>query len=195
MMEPTDRNMSTRVMPQVISVLLRPNDLARSLTVSETVKKSKASQVYYITGVSQLTKPAVHLAESPYPCDEGNHEEGPLARLDHAKKGEGIWRFCHWGLEAGEARRQILGCRHAMMRRVVLLQEGATMVVVIRGVNSRFLHISGGHIVTPLATKSEIQLVASKNCLTLGQVRDGGSVPDNCFFGTQIRKGLLTLKQ
>lgn len=31
-------------MPQVISVLVLPKVLARSLTVSETVKKSKASQ-------------------------------------------------------------------------------------------------------------------------------------------------------
>lgn len=38
--------MSTRVMPQVMSVLDRSNVLARSLTVRETVKKSKASHVY-----------------------------------------------------------------------------------------------------------------------------------------------------
>jgi hypothetical protein len=46
MTAPTDRNMSTRVMPQVMSVLDLSNCLARFVTVSDTVKKSKASQVY-----------------------------------------------------------------------------------------------------------------------------------------------------
>lgn len=46
-MDPTDRNMRTRVMPHVISVAVLPNSLARSLTVRETVKKSKASHVYH----------------------------------------------------------------------------------------------------------------------------------------------------
>lgn len=44
-MEPTDRNMSTSVMPQVMSVLDLPKSSLKSVTVSETVKKSKASQV------------------------------------------------------------------------------------------------------------------------------------------------------
>ena len=45
-MDPTDLNISTRVIPQVISVLLFLNVLARSVTVRETVKKSKASHVH-----------------------------------------------------------------------------------------------------------------------------------------------------
>jgi hypothetical protein len=40
---PTDRSMSTRVMPHVISFLLTSNVSARFSTVKETVKKSKAS--------------------------------------------------------------------------------------------------------------------------------------------------------
>jgi hypothetical protein len=47
MMEPTDRNMSMRVMPQVMSVFDLPKLSARSLTVSDTVKKSNASHVYF----------------------------------------------------------------------------------------------------------------------------------------------------
>ena len=43
---PTDRNMRTSVMPQVMSVVDLPNVLDKPLTVRETVKKSKASQVY-----------------------------------------------------------------------------------------------------------------------------------------------------
>lgn len=43
---PTDRNMSTRVMPQVMSVLERSNSLARDEMVRETVKKSRESQVW-----------------------------------------------------------------------------------------------------------------------------------------------------
>lgn len=38
-------NISTKVIPQVISVVVLPNVSARSETVRETVKKSKASQV------------------------------------------------------------------------------------------------------------------------------------------------------
>ena len=45
-MEPTERNMRTRVMPHVMSVFVLPNCSAKSLTVRETVKKSKASHVY-----------------------------------------------------------------------------------------------------------------------------------------------------
>lgn len=43
MMAPTDRNMSTRVIPQVISELSLLNSLASGVTVKLTVKKSKAS--------------------------------------------------------------------------------------------------------------------------------------------------------
>lgn len=41
--EPTERNISTRVIPHVISVLVFPKSSARSVTVRETVKKSNAS--------------------------------------------------------------------------------------------------------------------------------------------------------
>ena len=41
---PTDRNIRTKVMPQVIWELDFPNCLANCETVSETVKKSNASQ-------------------------------------------------------------------------------------------------------------------------------------------------------
>jgi len=44
-MAPTDLNMRTRVIPQVISLLAFPNVLARFETVKETVKKSNASHV------------------------------------------------------------------------------------------------------------------------------------------------------
>ena len=43
--DPTERNMSTRVIPHVICVVDLSNCFARSLTVRDTVKKSKASQV------------------------------------------------------------------------------------------------------------------------------------------------------
>lgn len=52
MTDPTDRNMRTRVIPQVISVLVLPNVSARSSTVNETVKKSNASHVYNTLSVS-----------------------------------------------------------------------------------------------------------------------------------------------
>lgn len=42
-MEPTERNMSTRVIPQVMSALVLLKSLASSETVRETVKKSNAS--------------------------------------------------------------------------------------------------------------------------------------------------------
>lgn len=44
--EPTERNISTRVMPHVMSTVDLSNVLERPATVSDTVKKSKASQVY-----------------------------------------------------------------------------------------------------------------------------------------------------
>ncbi len=53
MMEPTDRNIRTRVIPQVIWVVVLPKVSARSDTVSETVKKSKASQVYCLLAYAQ----------------------------------------------------------------------------------------------------------------------------------------------
>lgn len=43
--DPTDRNISTRVMPQVMSGTDLSKVLDRLVTVNETVKKSKASQV------------------------------------------------------------------------------------------------------------------------------------------------------
>ena len=45
MMEPTDRNIRTSVMPHEISVLDLPKVSARSERVRLTVKKSKASQL------------------------------------------------------------------------------------------------------------------------------------------------------
>lgn len=42
---PMERNMSTSVMPHVMSVVVLPNSSASSSTVRETVKKSKASHV------------------------------------------------------------------------------------------------------------------------------------------------------
>lgn len=45
MAAPTERNISTSVMPHVISEIDLSNVLARSVTVSETVKKSNASHV------------------------------------------------------------------------------------------------------------------------------------------------------
>lgn len=42
---PTDRNMSTRVMPQVMSATDLSKVTAKELAVRDTVKKSKASQV------------------------------------------------------------------------------------------------------------------------------------------------------
>ena len=41
--EPTDLNISTSVMPQVMSLVVLSKVSARSATVNETVKKSKAS--------------------------------------------------------------------------------------------------------------------------------------------------------
>ncbi len=45
MVEPTLLNIKTSVIPQVMSVLLLSKVSAKSSTVKETVKKSKASQV------------------------------------------------------------------------------------------------------------------------------------------------------
>ena len=52
--DPTDRNISTSVMPHVMSVLVFPKVSASSATVRDTVKKSKASQV-----CSKASKPSV----------------------------------------------------------------------------------------------------------------------------------------
>jgi hypothetical protein len=46
MVDPTLLNINTRVIPQVMSVLLLLNVSARSPTVNDTVKKSNASQVH-----------------------------------------------------------------------------------------------------------------------------------------------------
>lgn len=43
MMDPTDRSMSTNVIPHVMSLVVFPNSSAKSSTVKETVKKSNAS--------------------------------------------------------------------------------------------------------------------------------------------------------
>lgn len=47
-MAPIDLNIRTNVIPQVISAFVFPKVSARLLTVKETVKKSKASQVQAI---------------------------------------------------------------------------------------------------------------------------------------------------
>lgn len=52
-MDPTDLNINTSVIPQVICWVVFPNVSARSVTVKLTVKKSKASQVYYISASAQ----------------------------------------------------------------------------------------------------------------------------------------------
>jgi hypothetical protein len=58
---PTDRNMSTSVMPQVMSVLERSNASAKSVTVRDTVKKSYAAvglvqNLFAISSVKHLLR-------------------------------------------------------------------------------------------------------------------------------------------
>jgi len=54
-MAPTERNMSTSVMPHVMSVVLLSNSSASSETVSDTVKKSKASQDQAMKATAKLS--------------------------------------------------------------------------------------------------------------------------------------------
>jgi hypothetical protein len=100
--DPTERNISTRVIPQVISALVLPKSAAKSLTVKLTVKKSKASQVCRELALFQpMTR------WHGYPSNEADGEEGPLSTIQHGQQPEGIRRLVHGRLEGGKPGREI----------------------------------------------------------------------------------------
>lgn len=73
---PTDRNISTNVMPHVMSALDLPKSFARAVTVSETVKKSNAS----LGNISSVFS-TVYKHHSPSPTRKSNKKELPLAPI------------------------------------------------------------------------------------------------------------------
>lgn len=87
---PTDLNINTSVIPQVISVFETPKSAAKSLTVKLTVKKSKASHDYLGSAI------VLQCGQGTYPSDKTNEEESPLTLVKHHNQLEGIWRLIHW---------------------------------------------------------------------------------------------------
>lgn len=112
MIEPTERNMSTRVIPHVICALLLRKSLARSETVRETVKKSKASHD--------------HAKKPTWTCNwqsslggvQGYNtyqEEQPLLPVEHGKQFEWVGDLGHGWLQGRNARDNILLNRHILV--------------------------------------------------------------------------------
>lgn len=74
-------------MPQVMSAGVLPKSLARSLTVSVTVKKSKASQVCRPCQTSVLADSSYSFGaglEATYPSGKGQCKKGPMLGIEHA---------------------------------------------------------------------------------------------------------------
>lgn len=128
----------------MISVLDLLNVLDRSLTVRETVKKSKASQVCIL--VNTPPNPSIHNVDqgpaeaqvlaiqlgNTYPCEEGDYEESPLVSVELPDQAEGIGKLGHRRLQAAEARRDVLADAHAVVRRLITLldaQRGGLVVI------------------------------------------------------------------
>lgn len=129
--EPTERNISTSVMPQVMSFVVFPNSLARSETVSETVKKSKAS-----AGLAsvQYTAGCWYLHTIPSPGNECDGKEEPLLSVEHSQEANGIGDLSHWRLERGESRGDVSSSSHMLVglasSRHVLLVVGGWVCLI-----------------------------------------------------------------
>lgn len=82
--------------------------------------------------------------EVPYPCNERDAEKGPLTARNHAQKGNGVRRRRHRRLETAESACYVLGGRHAMVRRMVLLDLSA-VAAVVGAIDTGFLRV-GGHV-------------------------------------------------
>ena len=85
-MAPTERNMSTRVMPHVISAFVRLNSLARSVTVKETVWFFQVSHVLSTSSpffLMFLLGPETYkeIEGVPGPANKAYEEEQPLLRI------------------------------------------------------------------------------------------------------------------
>ena len=113
-MEPTERSISTRVMPHEMSALDLPKVVARSPTVRLTVKKSNESHDYRGAPIDSAWVPS--LSDAPfwggsaghtYPGDEADGEKGPLATAEQREQAEGVRGAVHRRLEGREARGQI----------------------------------------------------------------------------------------
>lgn len=76
---PTDRNMSTRVMPHVMSVLERPNSSEREVIVRETVKKSRESQVWICKWPVRIVLRGVKWGRGDTPMPRGPPGKRPIA--------------------------------------------------------------------------------------------------------------------
>lgn len=137
---PTDLNMSTRVMPQVMSATDLSKVSAKSLAVRDTVKKSNASQVCRRQSVCKqdcfaaipveaaLCHTSLLLVErlETYPGEESNSEKGPMMGGQHRQEFEWIRKLGHRRLQGGEPAAQVLGDGHAMMRRFIGKQSMTT---------------------------------------------------------------------
>jgi hypothetical protein len=109
MMDPTDRNISTNVIPHEIWTLVLPKVTARSERVKLTVKKSKASQDY---GKLATMRACWGGIGGTYPGKETNEEEQPLFSRKHGNELEGIGSSVHGRLEGRDSSRGILPCAH-----------------------------------------------------------------------------------
>lgn len=126
-MEPTERNIKTKVMPQLISVFVLPKSLAKSETVRETVKELAA--VYATTaepGLSQgdgslrRKETCKEVKSVGRPGGKGNEEESPLPATNRSKQLDRVRRLCHRRLQTAKSGLQVGPRRHAMMRGMVL---------------------------------------------------------------------------
>lgn len=120
-----------------MSVLDLSKVSAKSSTVSDTVKKSKASHVYiHVENRQQRTSQKSRMygggglgSCQTYPSEKRDTKESPLATVQHSDQADRVRRFRHGRLQRRDARSHILRDRHAMMRRVDI---GIILVGVVR---------------------------------------------------------------
>ena len=103
MIEPTERNIRTNVIPHDICTLVLSKVSARSDKVKLTVKKSKASQDFLnVSGWNLLE------VDKTYPSKKTNEEEKPLFSRQHSKELEWVRGLIHGRLESRDTGRSIL---------------------------------------------------------------------------------------
>lgn len=107
----------TRVMPQVMSVLDLSNCSASSVTVRETVKKSKASQVchgFLSVQRSMMRDKQVRWMRVSHPCSESDGKKSPLHAIEHSKQLDGVLDIQHRRLQGWDARGEVAARGHAL---------------------------------------------------------------------------------
>lgn len=148
MMAPTDRNISTRVIPHVISVFDRSNVSARLVTVNETVKKSYPIDLVRSASVKMrrrktyckrmsVLRPTSHISVSlqltecvPCPSQKRTEEEQPLLRTKQPQNSDRILHPIHRRLQRGEPGSQIPPRAH-LHRRLASSRKSPIVAMVL----------------------------------------------------------------